>query len=353
MTSDSKDMSYRRARQGTASVMFNGSANTSSMGRGGLEVLDRAEEKKRQDALRSKRYRDKKRKRSLEDFNAAARTLATFPALCTSVPTNPTPSACVHAYGAAVVAGIVNPESFKWSWKDRVREFEAWAREIGKRDGGSALEGLFGKKLWVKSKTAYQDSAASSNRYSAQLLPVCNGPTEAAAPWMRELEEHVFGVLCRLGILGKQHNLGGMTLLLSAPNACQQSWHTDYKWWEPVFKRKHLESNGTVPYPVSVLIGLHEQGAELPLQRGQVVKFGQYSAVVFRGDLEHAGAAWLRRRGYNWRIHLYYDTVVEGSAWKTSVVPKEGRARGNQRHVTVIPTSSQTRPRGTTRPRPY
>jgi len=109
--------------------MFNGSANTSSMGRGGVEVLDSTEEKKRQDALRSKRYRDKKRTRSLED--SAARTLATFPALCTSVPTSPTASACVHSYGAAVVAGIVNPESFKWSWKDRVREFEAWAREIG------------------------------------------------------------------------------------------------------------------------------------------------------------------------------------------------------------------------------
>ena len=322
-------------------MMFNGSTNTCSMGTGGVEVLDRAEEKKSQDALRSRRYRAKKRKRSLEDFNAAALMLATVPALCTSVPTNPTPSARVHAFGAVVVAGIVNPESFTWSWETRVREFEAWAGQMGKPDEPT-LEGLFGKNVFVDSPTAYEDSAASSNRYSAQLLPVCSGSTEA--PWMRELEQHVFGVLCRLGILGKQHNLGGMSLLLSAPNACQQSWHTDYKWWEPVFKRKHLERNGTVPYPVSVLIGLHEKGAELPLQKGPVIKFGRYSAVIFRGDLEHAGAAWLRRRGNIWRIHLHYDTVVEGSPWKTSVVPRVGRARGNQRHVSVI----RTRSHGTT-----
>ena len=46
--------------------------------------------------------------------------------------------------------------------------------------------------------------------------------------------------------------------------------------------------------------------------RGETIQFGQYAAVVFRGDLEHAGAAWSRsEHRLNRRIHLYFITGGE------------------------------------------
>jgi len=58
-----------------------------------------------------------------------------------------------------------------------------------------------------------------------------------------------------------------MTLLLSDENACQQDWHCDFPWQHRVFNvRKSLEDDGSVPYPVSVLIACHKDGASLPVK---------------------------------------------------------------------------------------
>ena len=227
-------------------------------------------------------------------------------------------SASVHKCGAAVVRDIITRRHFK------VSDF----RELAPK-----MEGLFGEGVFKN----YAESTKRSNRYSMQLLPRVKGPTPEDAPWMQAMVERVRDVLTGLKILGPQHQLGAMTLLLSAENACQQDWHCDFPWDHEVFSvRKSLEDDGSVPYPVSVLIACHEKGASLPVKGAEVINFGQFSAVVFRGDLEHAGAAW-RGRGWNFRIHMYFETRgVDVPRCKTCGVPYRGRS-GRDRHIVVCP----------------
>jgi hypothetical protein len=237
------------------------------------------------------------------------------------------PSASVHTCGATVVRDIITKDHFK------VSDFEKLAPK---------MEGLFGEGVFKD----YAKSTERSNRYSMQLLPRVKGPTPEDAPWMQAMVERVRDVLGPDGlkILGPQHQFGAMTLLLSdgrGQGACQQDWHCDYDWKAKVFNKygKKLKHGGSVPYPVSVLIACHEDGASLPVKGAEVINFGQFSAVVFRGDLEHAGAAW-RRRGlhaWNWRIHMYFETRGEDvPVCKTCRVPYRGRA-GRDRQIVVCP----------------
>jgi len=78
---------------------------------------------------------------------------------------------------------------------------------------------------------------------------------------MEDMVRRVHAVFTELGILGEQHELGAMTLLLSMPGACQQDFHCDFPWNHRVFSRKSLEKDDTVPYSVSVLIAFHKEGA--------------------------------------------------------------------------------------------
>ncbi len=221
---------------------------------------------------------------------------------------NTTPSVSVHTLGSTIVLRIVDPQRHH-----RRQEWEAL---------GHKMEGLFGKGLW---RTTYEESAARSHRYSLQLLPVDKGSTRRKPPWMQDVVDHVQRVLTKLGILGSQHQLGAMTLICSEKDACQQDWHCDFPHGHRAFLGKKLAKDGTVPYPVSVLIAFDPDGAELPQMRGETIKFGQYSAVVFRGDLEHAGAAWTKVR-LNWRIHMYFITGGEScKAHLKCGVPKGGR----------------------------
>ena len=196
------------------------------------------------------------------------------------------------------------------------------------------MEGLFGEGLW---RTTYEESAARSHRYSLQLLPVDKGSTRRKSPWMQDVVVHVQRVLTKLKILGSQHQLGAMTLLCSEKDACQQDWHCDFPHGHRAFLGKEMAKDGTVPYPVSVLIAFDPDGAELPQMRGETIKFGQYSAVVFRGDLEHAGAAWTKMR-LNWRIHMYFITGGEScKAHLKCGVPKGGRVSREGSHIKVCP----------------
>ena len=235
------------------------------------------------------------------------------------------PSASVHTCGATVVRDIITKDHFK------VSDFEKLAPK---------MEGLFGEGVFKD----YAKSTECSNRYSMQLLPVVKGPTMEKAPWMQAMVNRVRDVLTGLKILGPQHQFGAMTLLLSdgrGQGACQQDWHCDYDWKAKVFNKygKKLMHGGSVPYPVSVLIACHEDGASLPVKGAEVINFGQFSAVVFRGDLEHAGAAW-RRAGlhaWNWRIHMYFETRGPNvPVCKTCRVPYRGRA-GRDRQIVVCP----------------
>jgi hypothetical protein len=231
---------------------------------------------------------------------------------------NTKPSASVHTCGATVVRRIITNRHFK------VSDFNALVPK---------MEGLFGEGVFEN----YAESAKRSNRYSMQLLPVVKGPTSEDAPWMEAMVKRVQDVLTELGILGPQHQLGAMTLLLSDENACQQDWHCDFPWRHRVFNvRKKLEDDGSVPYPVSVLIACHKDGASLAVKGREVINFGQFSAVVFRGDLEHAGAAW-SSHGWNFRIHMYFETGGDQlPRCKTCGVPYRGR-EGRDRQIVVCP----------------
>jgi hypothetical protein len=259
-----------------------------------------------------------RQRRSLAAMAAAPSTMCVVGANDRLVDGDTKPSASVHTCGATVVRDIITKDHFK------VSDFEKLAPK---------MEGLFGEGVFKD----YAKSTERSNRYSMQLLPRVKGPTPEDAPWMQAMVERVRDVLTGLKILGPQHQLGAMTLLLSAENACQQDWHCDFPWDHEVFSvRKSLEDDGSVPYPVSVLIACHEKGASLPVKGAEVINFGQFSAVVFRGDLEHAGAAW-RGRGWNFRIHMYFETRgVDVPRCKTCGVPYRGRA-GRDRQIVVCP----------------
>ena len=101
--------------------------------------------------------------------------------------------------------------------------------------------------------------------------------------------------------------------------------------YHPIF-HPILPKSKCVPYPVSVIIALHEEGAWLRVRDGEDIFVPKYGAVVFRGDLTHAGAEWTGA-SFNWRIHLYYDT--QGPSWSCKV-PRVGREARGGRHIQVI-----------------
>ena len=170
-----------------------------------------------------------------------------------------TPSESVHSMGATVVRDIVLRKHFPG-----IKVFT---------DLLKPMDGLFGKGLFPVTRDSYARSAAASNHRSIQLLPVEIGPTTEEAPWMEDMVSRVQQVLTELGVLGEQHELSAMTLLLSMPGACQQDYHCDFPWNHRIFPGKSLETDGTVPYPVSVLIAFHDKGASLPLTRGKTIVF--------------------------------------------------------------------------------
>ena len=245
----------------------------------------------------------------------------------------PTPAASVHHAKAAVVTGIVNDQVLENRHLPPSGMFYRWNRE-GK------LQGLFGDGVFEEGDDAYVRSALESKRFSYEL--------PANDPWVKRLVEHVGGRLEALGILHPdRHFCGGATLLLSKHDARQQSWHTDYKWWNRVFRNGLVPHLGCVPCPVSVLIALHEEGAWLRVRDGKDIFVNKFGAVVFRGDLTHAGAEW-KGASYNWRIHLYFDTM--GREWSCKV-PRKGREARGGRYITVIaPPPPPPRDRGRVQP---
>lgn len=276
-------------------------------------------ERRAKDTERKRRWRQKlKTASSLAALAAAPPTICVVDAGGSHDAGNTKPSASVHTCGATVVRGIITNRHFK------VSAFNALAPK---------MEGLFGEGVFEN----YAESAKRSNRYSMQLLPVMKGPTSGDALWMEVMVKRVQDVLTELGILGPQHVFGAMTLLLSRHGACQQDWHCDFPWQHRVFNvRKSLEDDGSVPYPVSVLIACHKDGASLPVKGREVISFDQFSAVVFRGDLEHAGAAW-SGYGWNFRIHMYFETRGDRlPRCKMCRVPYSGR-EGRDRHIVVCP----------------
>ena len=309
-------------------------------GPGGTEE-ELAAAAKREAKLRADRERIAAKRKRDQEGNQELETAARLASLAASPPERNvfnakgvrvsgtldlTPSESVHSMGATVVRDIVRKNHFPG-----IKVFS---------DLLKPMDGLFGKGLFPVTRDSYARSAAASNRRSIQLLPVEKGPTTEQAPWMEDMVSRVQQVLTDMHILGDQHELDAMTLLLSMPGACQQDYHCDFPWNHRVFARNSLEKDGTVPYPVSVLIAFHDKGASLPLMRGETIVFDKLSAAVFRGDCEHAGAEWTRfQRDWNFRVHMYFVTAGKSvSPWKTCKVPRSGRTSRGGNNIQVCPT---------------
>ena len=259
-------------------------------GRSALASLAAAAARSGEREVNERRAADRERQRLCRAAKKARRTpsnVLRFAANASSAGLVMTPAASVHHAKAVVVEGIVNDDLLEKRHVPQSGMFYRWNRE-GK------LQGLFGSGVFEDDDDAYVRSASASNRFSYEL--------PAKDPWVERLVEHVGGRLRDLGILHRErHHCGGATLLLSKQNARQQSWHTDYKWWNRIFENGLVPHSGCVPYPVSVLIALHEEGAWLRVRDGDDIFVDRYGAVVFRGDLTHAGAEW-KGASFNWRI---------------------------------------------------
>ena len=141
------------------------------------------------------------------------------------------------------------------------------------------MEVLFGSDLWA---LGYEKSAAISNRRAKDL-------DSLAPPW-KAIAERVRSVLASYRLVREHHFNAGMSIILSRKGAPRQSFHADFEPHE-LFKRTQMHK-GCLPYPIRVLIVLQD-GARLTLKDGKEVDIPRFAVCVFRGDLVHAGSAYL------------------------------------------------------------
>ena len=119
-------------------------------------------------------------------------------------------------------------------------------------------------------------------------------------------------VLVVFGLLNESHFEDAASLLLSLPGAPKQNHHHDFADWLPggLFKQPR-NADGTLPYALSVLITLEGGASWVVWKKGEKEKkimIPRLGAVVFRGDLIHAGDAYHAR---NVRFHIYYGVKGE------------------------------------------
>ena len=94
----------------------------------------------------------------------------------------------------------------------------------------------------------------------------------------------------------------------------------DFDDEHPLFKQPR--GGGSLPYAVSVMIALEEGTTWTVKRAGEVgedakeITIPRLGAVVFRGDLPHAGSAYNER---NVRFHVYY--AVRGDTDDTRMIP--------------------------------
>ena len=118
------------------------------------------------------------------------------------------------------------------------------------------MEGLFGEGLW---RTTYEESAA-------RLIV-----TLAALACRQRVDEEKAAVDAGCGgpRATRPHQTGdprepasaGREGACSEKDACQQDWHCDFPHGHRAFLGKKLANDGTVPYPVSVLIAFDPDGS--------------------------------------------------------------------------------------------
>lgn len=267
-----------------------------------------------------KRKRDEGRKTKNDDAGSAGATAPTGAA--TSPPAAAAPSPPAAASQVTASAGAVTSV-----WLDRPPPSTVASTVHDKKNGGYAVltniitandattllamqpaddkswGGLFGKKVFGKEDNAYAKSCSTSRRYTKELDK--NECVVAA------VVERVRTMLIEHGVMNDKHFVDAISLLLSLPGAPKQQYHLDFKDWKgtpgaKLFKRRKRDDDGTLPYPLSVLIALEAGSSWMVRRTGEEEKqifISRLGAVVFRGDLTHAGSKYNER---NVRFHIYF-----------------------------------------------
>jgi hypothetical protein len=186
---------------------------------------------------------------------------------------------------------------------------------ISERDAATMLKmqpakddewgGLFGTKLFCGKKRDYEESCKTSKRGVAEM----DMKKRAVGVVLASIR----AVLVVFGLLNESHFEDAASLLLSLPGAPKQNHHHDFADWLPgghLFKQPR-NADGTLPYALSVLIALEDGASWVVWKKGEKEKkkkIPRLGAVVFRGDLRHAGDAYHAR---NVRFHIYYGVKGE------------------------------------------
>jgi len=208
------------------------------------------------------------------------------------------PQGGVHTDGLTVLLGVLNEKLIDAAMAARPKPEE--------------MDALFGYDLW---------------RYGSEFSRKHSGRSSKAVE------------MCRSGSSKrprKRKNNNLQKRITAATNiekrvkgAPRQSFHSDFKkhWF---FDRKTMHE-GSLPYPVSVLLALQD-GSTLTLKDGTTVSVPRGAVVVFKGNLIHAGSEWYHEQD-NWRMHIYYG-VRRGN--EKCMVPRAGTKREGGPTTTVI-----------------
>jgi hypothetical protein len=144
------------------------------------------------------------------------------------------------------------------------------------------------------------------------LETVLTKTSEVCGDGLRECEEEGLGFWFSWFARRQYPGTNAASLLLSLPGAPKQNHHHDFADWLPggLFKQPR-NADGTLPYALSVLIALEDGASWVVWKKGEKEKkkkIPRLGAVVFRGDLRHAGDAYHAR---NVRFHIYYGVKGE------------------------------------------
>ena len=143
-------------------------------------------------------------------------------------------------------------------------------------------------------------------------------------PWVEGVLERVDDVLHSLNIVSKSHHSHptGLTVLKTLRFSKPQKFHSDYERGGAFLRsnkprRGEEDDQPCAPWAISVLMAMSKDGADLDLPCGRL-HIDQYDAIIFAGDLRHAGSAYKKE---NLRLHVYYD--YDDGKWTKKIHPDD------------------------------
>ena len=206
-------------------------------------------------------------------------------------------------------------------------------------------KGMLEKMRLLKSQF-HNEKVVDPLRKGCELKPRI-GDMDGSFMWVEDVLDRVDKVLHDLNIVGSNHsNETGLSFLVAMKLARSQAFHSDFELGG-IFNRQNTPRKGasdfhfSAPWAISVIIALSPGKTYLDLPCGQV-SFNQYDAIVFAGDLRHAGS---RYKELNMRLHVYYEYDDGRKEGKKKVPSRAGeRTPGELRHPTW--DERRTRARG-------